>query len=138
MQYKGYIGQVEFDADAGVLHGEVMGIRDVVTFQGQSVKAVEKAFHESVDDYLAFCQERGEDPDKPCSGKFVVRLDSILHRKLNMVAAIEGVSLNGWVAERLKEAVDQRIPASKTKRTAKVRKVTTKTSRTRAKTGSSR
>lgn len=138
MEYKGYIGQVEFDSEAGILHGEVMGIRDVVTFQGQSVKEVEKAFHESVDDYLAFCQERGEEPDKPCSGKFVVRLDSSLHRKLNTVATVEGVSLNSWVAERLKEAVDQRIPAGKKTRLAKVRKVANKSGRTRAKASSSR
>ena len=65
MEYKGYMGKVEFDEDAGVLHGEVLGIRDVVTFQGESVQEIERAFRESVDDYLAFCTERGEEPDKP-------------------------------------------------------------------------
>ena len=64
MQYKGYIGKVEFDSDARILNGEVVGIRDVVTFQGQSVVEVEKAFQESVDEYIAFCTERGEQPEK--------------------------------------------------------------------------
>ena len=113
MEYKGYLGKVEFDAEAGTLHGEVVGIRDVVTFQGESVEEVEKAFRESVDDYLAFCNERGEEPDKPCSGKFVVRLDTDLHRKLNLVATAEGESLNSWVSERLKEAVAGRFPVRK-------------------------
>jgi predicted HicB family RNase H-like nuclease len=64
MRYKGYVGKVEFDAEAGVLHGEVLGIRDVVTFQGSSVEEVEQAFRESVDDYLAFCRQRGEEPNE--------------------------------------------------------------------------
>ncbi len=60
MQYLGYIGKVEFDPEANILHGELVGIRDVVTFQGRSVKEIEKAFRESVDDYLDFCRKRGE------------------------------------------------------------------------------
>ncbi len=109
MQYKGYVGHVEFDAEAGILHGEVLGIRDVVTFQGSSIAEIEKAFRDSVDDYLAYCQQLGQEPDKPCSGKFVVRPGSQLHRKLNQVAAIDGTSLNSWVVARLQEAVEKRL-----------------------------
>jgi predicted HicB family RNase H-like nuclease len=65
MQYKRYIGKVELDAEAGIFHGEVVGIRDVVTFQGQTVQEAERAFRESVDDYLAFCGSRGEQPEEP-------------------------------------------------------------------------
>lgn len=65
MEYKGYIGKVEYDDEAGILHGEVIGIRDVVTFAGKSVSEIDRAFRDSVDDYLAFCRERGEMPDKP-------------------------------------------------------------------------
>jgi len=65
MRYKGYAGHVLFDADASILHGEVLGIGDVVTFQGDSVAEVEKAFRDSVDDYLAFCMGRGQPPEKP-------------------------------------------------------------------------
>ena len=64
MEYKGHISKVAFDTDANLLHGEVAGIRDVVTFQGRSVAEIEKAFEESVDDYLKFCQERGEKPNR--------------------------------------------------------------------------
>ena len=110
MQYKGYIGKVEFDPDARLLHGEVVGIRDVVTFQGRTVDEVEKVFHESVDDYLAFCHERGEKPDRPCSGQFVVRIDSDLHRKANMLATASGKSLNAWVAECLNKEVRSEMP----------------------------
>jgi len=62
LKYKGYRGEVEFDAEAGILHGEVIGIRDVVTFQCTSADQTERAFRDSVDDYLAFCRERRERP----------------------------------------------------------------------------
>ncbi|MFA7237412.1 MAG: type II toxin-antitoxin system HicB family antitoxin [Phycisphaeraceae bacterium] len=138
MEYKGYLGKVEFDAEAGTLHGEVVGIRDVVTFQGESVDEVEKAFHESVDDYLAFCKERGEEPDKPCSGKFVARLDTDLHRKLNLVATADGESLNSWVSKRLKEAVSGRFPVRKSASTSRRSNVTRRAGSPRPKPRSSR
>lgn len=72
MEYKGYIGVVEFDDEAGVFHGEVVNTRDVITFQGKAVAEIKKAFRESVDDYLQFCKGRGEEPDKPFSGELIV------------------------------------------------------------------
>ncbi|MDZ4796593.1 MAG: type II toxin-antitoxin system HicB family antitoxin, partial [Bryobacteraceae bacterium] len=74
MTYKNYDAVVRFDEQAGLFHGEVVNTRDVITFQGTSVKELEKAFRESVEDYLAFCAERAEEPEKPYSGKFVVRV----------------------------------------------------------------
>ncbi len=81
--YKGYIGQVEFDDEAELFHGEVINTRDVITFQGSTVKKIKKAFKESIDDYLDFCKERNEDPEKPFSGKFNLRLDPELHKQLH-------------------------------------------------------
>jgi len=105
MEYKGYIGKVEIDDEVGILYGEVINIRDVITFEGQSVEEVQKAFRESVDDYLAFCVERGESPEKPFSGKFVVRLPAELHRKAYIQAKLADKSLNGWVTEVLQTAL---------------------------------
>ncbi len=105
MEYKGYIGKVEFDEAAGVIHGEVINTRDVITFQGESVAGVRKAFRESVDDYLEFCKSRGETPDKPFSGQFVTRIPPDLHRQVNAAALLAGKSLNAWVAEQLQGAV---------------------------------
>ena len=105
MEYKGYIGKVEIDDEAGILYGEVINIRDVITFEGISVDELQKAFHESVDDYLAFCAERGESPEKPLSGKFVVRLPVELHRKAYIQAKLSDKSLNGWVTEVLQTAL---------------------------------
>lgn len=105
MEYKGYLASVEFDDEADIFHGEVVNIRDVVTFQGRTVPQLRKAFRGSVEDYLAFCRERGEEPEKPYSGKFVVRISPQLHRAVSIAAARKRKSLNAWVGERLGEAV---------------------------------
>ena len=81
LDYKGYTGHVEFDAEAGLFHGEVLDTRDVITFQGTSVEDLQQAFRDSVEDYLDFCEERSEEPEKPFSGRLMVRLSSDLHRK---------------------------------------------------------
>jgi predicted HicB family RNase H-like nuclease len=104
MTYKGYEAIIEYDEDAELFHGEVMNLRDVITFQGQSVGELKKAFADSVEDYLAFCQERGEEPEKPYSGQFVVRVAPPLHRAVVMAARKAGQSLNKWVASTLERA----------------------------------
>jgi predicted HicB family RNase H-like nuclease len=105
MEYKGYVGKVEFDDEAGIFHGEVLDTRDVVTFQGQSVDELITAFQGSIDDYLAFCEQRGEEPNKPFSGQFVTRIPPELHRQVNLAASSSGKSLNAWVVEQLQTAV---------------------------------
>ena len=106
MEYKGYVGKVEIDDDAGILHGEVINVRDVITFEGESVDEVQKAFRDSVDDYLDFCAKRNETPEKPFSGKFVLRLPAELHRKAYIQAKLEDKSLNGWVTDVLETALE--------------------------------
>ena len=108
MEYKGYIGKVEIDDEAGILHGEVINIRDVITFEGVSVDEIHKAFRESIDDYLDFCAQRNESPEKPFSGKFVVRLPAELHRKAYIQAKLSDKSLNGWVTDILQNALQER------------------------------
>jgi len=72
MHYKGYGCTIRFDEEADIFHGEVTGLRDVVTFQGRTVDEGKSAFRESIDDYLDFCASRGETPDKPYSGRFLL------------------------------------------------------------------
>ena len=99
MEYKGYIGKVDFDDEIGVFHGEVINLRDVITFQGESVQELRQAFQDSVEDYLEFCVERGEEPEKPFSGKFTVRIAPELHRRIYVEAKMEDKTLNRWVNE---------------------------------------
>lgn len=105
MKYKGYTGHVEYDDEAKIFHGEVLGIKDVVTFQGTTVDEINQAFKDSVDDYLIFCLERGEKPNKPFSGKFNLRIPPELHAKLSIEAQIHGESLNNYITKMLKRFV---------------------------------
>ena len=81
IEYKGYIGKIEYDPEAKILHGDVINTRDVITFQGTSVAEIEKAFIDSVDDYINWCREENIEPEKPYSGKFNIRISPELHKK---------------------------------------------------------
>jgi predicted HicB family RNase H-like nuclease len=105
LKYKGYAGIVEYDADARLFTGEVIGIRSVVTFQGRTPEELEASFAGSIDLYLEMCLEDGVQPEKPYSGRFNVRISPELHREIVLKAAVEGKSLNEWVVEALEQAV---------------------------------
>lgn len=106
MEYKGYFAKVNFDDEANVFHGEVINLRDVITFEGETVHELRAAFKDSVEDYLEFCAERGEEPEKPYSGKFLVRVEPELHKTLVIQARKKGKSLNAWIQEALYSAVN--------------------------------
>jgi len=102
LEYKGYIGTIE--AEDGVFFGRVVGLRDVITFEGTTFAEVETAFRDSIDDYLAFCAERGEPADRPYSGRIPLRVSPDSHRRAAMHAQSEGLSLNQWIARRIESA----------------------------------
>jgi len=106
--YKGYIGQVEFDDEAEIFHGEVINTRDVITFQGKSVSEIKKSFRDSINDYLSFCKERNEEPDKPFSGKFNLRIDPDLHRQVYIAAKQHHMSLNQWICEAIQYHIQEK------------------------------
>ena len=99
MEYKGYASRVEFDDEAGIFHGEVINTRDVITFQGTTVEEIRQAFRDSVDDYLDFCAQLAQAPDKPFTGRFMLRLQPDLHRQAYIAARQAGKSLNTWIGE---------------------------------------
>ncbi|MCO6389467.1 toxin-antitoxin system HicB family antitoxin [Aliihoeflea aestuarii] len=113
--YQGYSGSIEFDDDDMVFHGRIIGIPDIVTFEAENAEDLVKAFHESVDDYLAFCNERGLAPRKPYSGKLALRTTPEIHALLGRAAASDGKSINQWVSDTLAEAAKRRIDAASTK-----------------------
>ncbi len=101
MKYKGYFGEAEYDYEAKIFHGEVTGLKDVITFQGKAVDEFEQAFKDSIDDYLAFCKERGEKPEKTYSGNIRVRMNPSLHAHLVLEASRQGISLNELINQKL-------------------------------------
>ncbi|MCQ2189088.1 MAG: type II toxin-antitoxin system HicB family antitoxin [Paludibacteraceae bacterium] len=86
MNYKGYIGHVEFSEEDNVFFGKIEGIDGLVNFEGDNVSELKKAFHEAVDDYLAFCEEHGIEPQKTYSGSLNVRLTPSIHSQVAMLA----------------------------------------------------
>jgi predicted HicB family RNase H-like nuclease len=103
LQHKGFVGKVEFDDEANIFHGEVLCLRDVVTFQGTTVEEVRTAFVASVEDYLAFCAARGEQAEQAFSGQFVMRVAPELHRAIAIWASLQHTSINNFVTQAVQE-----------------------------------
>jgi predicted HicB family RNase H-like nuclease len=104
MTYRGYSARVEFDAEDRIFVGHLAGVRDIVGFHGTSVAELEAAFHEAVDDYLAACKKLGQEPNKPFSGRIMLRLPPEVHARASARATVEGVSFNQWAAKVLERA----------------------------------
>ena len=109
MNYKGYIGNVTFYDEDNIFYGEVINTHDVITFQGTSVAEIQQEFRNSIDVYLEWCKERGKTPEKPFSGRFVVRIPPTLHRSIFLASKKEGKSLNKWIEGQLGKSVHDRI-----------------------------
>jgi len=107
MEYKGYIGLVSYDDKARLFHGDVINTRDVITFQGTSVEEIEKAFQDSVEDYLDWCSKDGVSPEKPYSGKFNLRLSPELHKEVAVTAKKMNMSINSFVEKALQDEINQ-------------------------------
>jgi predicted HicB family RNase H-like nuclease len=103
LSYKGFVaGPIDFDAESRTFSGMVAGLKDVVHFEGTTADELATAFRESIDDYLAMCAERGEQPDKSYSGAFLARIGPDRHRQLALAAAARGQSISaflGWLVD---------------------------------------
>ncbi len=104
MQYKGYIGRIIYDDEARIFHGEIVNLKSIITFQGRSIDELETAIKDSVEDYLEWCRESGEEPDKPYSGNLKLRMPTELHAKLAVEATINNMSLNSLIVQKLSQA----------------------------------
>ena len=104
LKYKDYQAKVDIDYETGALYGRVINIRDIIFFEADSFEQLKKEFQFSIDDYLAMCAERGEDPNKPCSGKISLRVAPEVHSAALYAAASEGKSLNAWIADTVEKA----------------------------------
>lgn len=105
LNYQGYIGHVEFDDEHEIFTGEIINTKDVITFQSKTAHGLKRAFIDSIEDYLEFCRKRNEDPEKPFSGKFNLRIPPELHREVYIAAKKSHVSLNTWICDALEKAI---------------------------------
>ena len=111
LSYKGYVGIAEFDAEDLMLYGKVIGLRDVIGFEGSSGEELEASFHRAVDGYLEVCAEKDKTPEKPYSGKILIRTDPELHRQVVVAAAAADMSMNQWLEKTLKERIRGTVSA---------------------------
>ena len=109
MTYKGYFGSVNYSDKDQVFFGKIEGINGLVNFEGESVKELTEAFHEAVDDYLAYCQDEGLEPDKSYTGVINVRLTPAIHRQIAMLALQAGLSINAYIKDALEEKVESAV-----------------------------
>ena len=105
MNHEGYTARIEYDERDNIFVGRLLGIRAIISFHGHTVKELRKEFEHVVDDYLAECSEMGVTPEKPASGKLLLRVSPEVHGRAMVVAQASGKSLNQWVAEVLERAV---------------------------------
>jgi len=105
MQYKGYSGSITFSEEDGVFHGKVVGIKALISFEGDSVRSITEDFHNAVDEYLEFCTDSGLEPERPFKGSFNVRVSPELHRQLSLFSSAGGKSLNSTVEEAIREYI---------------------------------
>jgi predicted HicB family RNase H-like nuclease len=110
LHYKNYTGNVEFSEEDAVLHGKVLGIKALITFEGDSVASITSDFHKAVDEYLKLCAAKGKEPEKPFKGSFNIRINTDLHRKLALTASSRGISLNSLVEDAIRQSVS--VPMS--------------------------
>jgi predicted HicB family RNase H-like nuclease len=103
------IGSVNYSDKDQVFFGKIEGINGLVNFEGESVKELTEAFHEAVDDYLAYCEDEGIEPDKSYTGVLNVRLTPAIHRQIAMLALQAGISINAYIKETLEEKVEEAV-----------------------------
>lgn len=105
MEYKGYVGTVEFSEDDALFYGKVMGIRALISYEGNDAKGLVADFHGAVDDYLAICEAEGKEPEKAYKGSFNVRVSPELHKQAVICAATQQMSLNSFVERAMRQAL---------------------------------
>ncbi|WP_330655455.1 type II toxin-antitoxin system HicB family antitoxin [Butyricicoccus intestinisimiae] len=104
IQYKGYVGSVEFSEENGVFYGKVMGIRSLISYEGENAKELLDDFHGAIDDYLETCKTEGKEPEIAFKGSFNVRLSPELHKKLFIYATAHQISINKYIEDTLADS----------------------------------
>lgn len=107
LKYNGYLGSVNFSEKDGVFFGKIEGIDGLVNFEGESVKELTDAFHEAVDDYVAYCEAEGIEAHKSYSGSLNIRISPETHSYVATLAKQAGVSINAFI----KTALEQKVAA---------------------------
>jgi len=105
MEYKGYLGSVEFSQEDALFYGKVLGIRALISYEGSSAAELVADFHGAIDDYLALCAQQGKEPERAYKGSFNVRISPELHKQAVAAAMAHNMTLNSFVENSIAQAV---------------------------------
>ena len=105
IEYKGYVGSLEFSEEDSLFYGKVQGIRALISYEGANSRELIEDFHGAVDDYLALCESQGIAPERAYKGNFNVRIPPELHRRAVLCAAAQQITLNKLVEDALQQYV---------------------------------
>ncbi len=105
MEYKGYLGSVEFSEEDALFYGKVLGIRALISYEGTNAAELVADFHGAVDDYLELCVQSGTEPEKAYKGSFNVRISPELHKQAVIAAMSHNMSLNSFVETSIQQAL---------------------------------
>jgi predicted HicB family RNase H-like nuclease len=111
MNHKGYAARVEYDPDDEIFFGHLAGINDIIGFHADNVQDLKAAFREAVEDYIETCAKIGKSPEKPYSGKLMVRIAPEVHANAALAAQLSGKSLAAWAEEKLREGAERELRA---------------------------
>lgn len=105
LEYKGYTGSIEYSSEDNLLYGKVLGIKGLLSYEGETGKTLEESFKEVINEYLDDCERSGIKPEKPFKGSFNVRIPANLHQKAALLAMESKISLNSFVAEAIRSRI---------------------------------
>lgn len=105
MEYKGYVGSVEFSEEDSLFYGKVMGIRALLSYEGNNARELIDDFHAVVDEYLLLCAAEGKEPEKAYKGSFNVRISPELHKQAAIYSTTHGVSLNSFIESAIRASL---------------------------------
>jgi predicted HicB family RNase H-like nuclease len=109
LEYKGYAGSIEYSKEDDLLYGKVLGIKALISYEGETGKELENDFKQAIDLYLSDCKKENVNPEKPFKGSFNIRISAELHKKAALLAIEEKMSLNNFVADSIKEKIFKEI-----------------------------
>ena len=107
LEYKGYTGSIEYSSEDNLLFGKVLGISGLISYEGRTGQELEKDFKNALEDYFDACKESEKIPEKPFKGSFNVRISPDMHQKAVLLARENKMSLNSFIAESLRDAINR-------------------------------
>jgi len=105
LEYKGYLGTVEYSAEDDILCGEITGIKGLILYHGQTLESLKHDFEDAIDHYLSCCEEEGTNPAQPCYGELIINIPPDLHKRLHVYSKSRELNQNEIIEAAIKSYI---------------------------------